>query len=127
MKEMNILGNFERLPGVPLNRYAKKRRHKWEMKKRHTKGLYTTYKSPIQDEMEMRSDDTWHRRDKRNGGYTYWKTWYISGTRAYARQSTNRRIRQKYRELIGRGEFEDICVLSGGEYEKEFDYWWTVY
>lgn len=118
------MDEFELFPKVPLNRYARKKQHKWEMKKRHTKGLYTRIKSPAQDEMDMRS---WDRRDKRNGGYTYWETWYISGTRAYAKQCTNRRIRQKYRELIGRGEFEDICVLSGGEYGKEFDYWWTVY
>ena len=37
-------------PNPPLNRYAKKRKHKWELKKRHTKGPYNDVRSPKTDE-----------------------------------------------------------------------------
>ena len=65
--------------------------------------------------------------DGRNGGYTYWETYYLSGPRKYAKQATNRKIRAKYRDMIKTTDLEEIQVLSGADYEKEFDYWWTVF
>lgn len=116
---------------LPLNRYARKKQHKWELKKRHTKGLYNRITTPQFDEMKMRMDyekDAEYRwSDGRNGGYTYWTTYYISGSRKFAKQATNRKIRAKYRGMLANTDQEDVHALSGSDYEKEFDYMWTVY
>jgi len=118
-------------PNPPLNRYAKKRKHKWELKKRHTKGPYNDICSPKTDEMKMRAqyeeDPYWKWVDGRNGGYTYWQTCYLSGPRKVAKQGTNRKIRGMYRSLHLLEDPEDIRALKHSEYQKNFDYWWTIF
>lgn len=55
----------------------------------------------------------------------YWRRGYFSGSRKFAKRSTNRVIRAKEKQLL-RTEDSDIA-LKGGEYRKAFDYGWTVY
>ena len=119
---------------LPLNRYARKRQHKWELKKRHTKGIYNRITTPKFQEMKMRrewdeEEEPFRNRwmDGRNGGYTYWETCYLSGPRKLAKQETNGKIRSMYRNMIKTKDLEDIQALSGADYEKEFDYMWTVF
>ena len=116
---------------LPLNRYARKKQHKWELKKRHTKDVYNRITTPQYDEMKMRRSYEeylgYKWNDGRNGGYTYWDTCYLSGPRKVAKHATNRKIRAKYRDALANEDPEDIQALSGSDYEKEFDYWWTVF
>ncbi len=116
-----------------LNRHARKMAHKRFLKKRHaeTFGAY----DPILDEDKHRADyfetlETYPDSkyiDHRNEGYTYWDQFYLSGRRRFAKQETNRRIRRKYRELISNEHPDNIPTLRGADYEKEFDYTWTIW
>lgn len=91
--------------------------------------------NPVLDEAEEREsfmeamESFWGRRhqDLRNGGYQYWNEFYLSGPRGFAKRSTNRRIRQQYREMIANNDPEDIMAHQGSEYQKEFDYAWTIW
>lgn len=115
------------------NRYARKRKHKRVMKKIHAAKL-DRY-DPQLDEEKSRDDyfDTlvnyprakWI--DHRNGGYTYWNRCYLSGRRKFAKQNTNRRIRSQFRDLIANEHPDNIPALRGADYEKWYDYMWTIY
>ena len=109
-----------------LNRYARKRLHKRKLKYQHAKNWFYggAYGQPelAKQQMEERAEP-----NEPNKGYKYWQTYYLSGPRALAKQSTNRKIRTKYRLMIKRGDYEDIKAPAGADYEKEFDYNWTVW
>jgi hypothetical protein len=51
----------------------------------------------------------------------------LSGSRKYAKCCTNRRIRNMYRTRIKSMSPEDIVAPRNSDYEKEFDYLWTIY
>ena len=116
-----------------LNRYARKCKHKHVQKKRHAVkfGRY----DPRFDEDEARGDyiedvvnfprAKW--LEHRNGGYAYWDEFYLSGSRRFAKQSTNRKIRSEFRDLLANEHHDNIPTLRGSDYEKWFDYLWTIY
>lgn len=114
------------------NRYARKRQHIDEQKKKHAIA-WQVYDAGIDERKEKRSyaEDVasgYKHCDPRNGGYQYWTEFYLSGPKSYAKECTNRKIRAKYRDLFNSGEDHDhIMGLKGSQYEKEFDFWWTVY
>lgn len=113
------------------NRYANKRKHKIKMKKRYSFGpVYGGHRSNIwlheSECREQHSGQPWAR----NGGYEYWKAYYLSGERKYAKLCTNRVIRAYYRDQIRKLDqeaMEDIAALRGADYEKMFDYVWTIW
>lgn len=113
-----------------LNRYAAKRKHKREQKKKYGHGLYTTYRTNLrrhEDECRERWGDT---RNARNGGYEYWQAYYLTGRRRYAKEATNGIIRAMFRDMlqnITEDDMEDIPVFRGADYEKAYDYMWTVW
>ena len=112
------------------NRYAKKRKHKRELEKRYAT-LYGEYNvKKLRDRMikEAENDDSWWSRKHppRNRGWEYWHSFYRSGSRHFAKQYTDRRIRQKYRRMIRNRDHEDIHALKGADYEKEFDFAYTI-
>lgn len=115
------------------NRYARKRHHKYELKKKHAV-RYNKYDVGL-DERDAReeyandlaSGRVFKWQDPRNGGYNYWIDFSLSGPRSYAKFCTNRKIRAKYRDMLAKQEYEHISALQGSQYEKEFDYWWTIY
>lgn len=122
---------------MALNRYARLRRHKLYLKRRHAKA-YGRWDIREDERKEHEFDDKirrdtrhcgWH--DSRNRGYTYWKNFYLSGCRKYAKQSTNGRIRAKYRQLASKNVKDeylaDVVAPRGSDYEKEYDYLWTIY
>ena len=115
------------------NRYARKRQHKRELKKKHAV-RYDNYDPGLDErlakeeyarDLESGSITKWH--DCRNDGYAYWVDFSLSGPRSYAKYCTNRKIRSKYRNLLATQEFENIMTLSGSQYEKEYDYFWTIW
>ena len=87
-----------------MNRYERKMRHKREMKRRWKNKL---------------------------GGYgEYWKEFYLSGVREYAKEAGNRRVRAMYRDLLAVVDdenSEDLIAMSQAEYRKYFDYAWTIW
>lgn len=112
-----------------LNRFARKRRHKYELKKKHARD--TGRHSVRYDEERERywnnqfCGSKWH--NPQNGGYIYWQRTYLSGCRRYAKFCTNRRIRSRYRMQIRLLDPEDIVAPRGSDYEKEFDFSGTLY
>ncbi len=122
-----------------LNRYARMRRHKRHLKQLHA-NKYNRYYISADEQEEKESyrkyadeDNLWLRRfcDPRNDGYTYWCTFYISGPRKYAKSSTNRKIRSKFKSMglkhMNAEALEDVMTMRGADYEKEFDYFWEIY
>ena len=120
---------------MKTNRYARKRMHKREMEKQYAKkyaygrpGMYNV--CILRDRLEREAqEDTWWRRKHppRNNGWEYWRTYYLSGMRGYAKKYSDKRIRQKYRQMIRQLDPEDITALRGSDYEKEYDYNWTIW
>ena len=119
---------------MALNRYAKLRRHKRYLKQRHANayGRWNIH----DDERKEREDAAlgwpWRwSRNRRNGGYEYWNNCYLSGCRKYAKSCTNRKIRAKYRRLgltnMRDEHLADIVAPRGSDYEKEFDYLYTIW
>ena len=113
-----------------INRHAVKSKHKREMKKRYGHGLYTTYRTNTKlHEAECR-DKYGDRPNARNGGYEYWKVYYLSGPRKFAKNSTNRVIRCAYRDMLrtlNNEALDDVQALTGADYEKMYDYDWTIW
>ena len=116
------------------NRRERKIRHKREMKKKFAKGYgYGSGQYDVRwlrDKLEREAqEDTWwrSRHPPRNSGWEYWKTYYLSGRRGYAKKYSDKRIRQKYRQIIKKYDYEDVFVPNGSDYEKEYDYDWTVW
>lgn len=117
-----------------LNRYARKRLGKRIMKRKFcTKYGNRTNEDLVRQKYEQDAASDWawwKKRHQRNKGYLYWQQWYLSGRRKIAKQGTNRRIRSKYRErLAARDEeaIEDINAMRNSEYQKEFEYAWTIW
>lgn len=116
-----------------LNRHAQKRRHKLEMQKRYMrKNSRLRNLKLLEDEkrryVEENEEEWWLRKHPpRNGGWEYWSDWSISGRRQFAKKFSDKRIRQKYRQMIRNIDPEDVTALRGADYEKEFDYAWTIW
>ncbi len=121
---------------MKTNRYARKRRHKRELEKRYARqymygcGEYSVpvLRNRLIAEAEKDADTWWGRKHPaRNRGWEYWRTYYLSGRRGFAKKYSDKRIRQKYRQLIHRCDPEDVPAPKGAEYEKDFDYDWTIW
>lgn len=113
-----------------LNRHAEELRHKRKLKQKYGHGLYQGYRTNThlhEDECRERYGDM---RNARNGGYQYWQSYYLTGPRQYAKFCTNRAIRAMYRDLlrsICEEDLDDIQAFQGSDYEKAFDYDWTIW
>lgn len=99
-------------------------------KKKYGHGLYSGYRTNTKlHEAECRANEM-NRPDAPNGGYKYWKEFYLSGRRRIAKDRTNRAIRAFYRMLLStlsETTADDIPCLRCADYEKMSDYEWTVY
>lgn len=119
-----------------LNRYTRKRIHKRKMEKHYANiygyggGAYDVRKlrDKLMREADEDSDSLWRRKHApRNRGWEYWKYYYLTGRRQYAKKYSDKRIRQKYRQIIKHNDHDDVPALRGAAYEKEYDYSWTVW
>ena len=88
--------------GRQVNRYANKKKHKRKMKR------WSGYLNDLD-------------------GLPYWKTYYLSGRRGFAKEWTNRRLRSKFREEVAQQDYENMSAPHCGEYRKHFDYAWTIW
>ncbi len=119
-----------------VNRYANKRKHKRMLKQRHAMvcdGCRTNLDLVRQ---RYQDDDDfwwWYNHHPRNGGYEYWQQFSRSGARRFAKEATNGVIRSRYRDMLrdidpyDDDALEDIQALTGSDYEKMFDFWWTLW
>lgn len=120
-----------------LNRHAKKRRHKHKLEEQYARKYYYGGSCPadvkrlrqkLMAEAEEDDGSIWYRKHPpRNRGWEYWKIYYLTGRRQYAKKYSDRRIRQKYRQIMHNADPEDITALQGSDYEKEYDYYYTIY
>ena len=120
-----------------LNRYALKRRHKRKLEKHYADVYRYGSASPgdvrkLREELMREAEDdayAWYykRHPKRNHGWEYWKVYYLTGRRQFAKKYSDKRIRQRYRQKIRKMDPEDVTAPRGSDYEKEFDYNWTIW
>lgn len=118
-----------------MNRHAEKRRHKRIQQKQYMtmysfgrRSNLKLFMNTMRDQAEEDANTWWCRKHPaRNGGWEYWRRFYMSGSRRFAKQYTNRKIRQKYRTMLSNTDHEDAVALHGADYEKEFDYEYTVW
>ena len=112
------------------DRYTRKQRHKRELKRRHAiyAQLYCAELDEVKCRREYEEDRPWYKRiEHRNRGYDYWKAFYLSGCRKFAKDCTNRCIRNRYRMKKNSMDPEEIVAMRHSDYQKEFDYWWTLW
>lgn len=113
-----------------INRHAQMRKHKRKLKQKYGYGLYEGYKTNLklhEDECRERWGDM---RNARNGGYQYWQSYYLTGPRQYAKSCTNRVIRAMFRDMLNmldKEDMDDIPAFRGADYEKIYDYDWTIW
>lgn len=116
--------------GVFMSRYSNLMKHKIQQKKSYMNRLcdkdYGGSMKMMEDDRKNGEPD-WRGHPRRNKGFEYWKTFYLSGCRRFAKSATNRIIRARYRELLRNADPEDVQALRGADYEKMFDYLWTVW
>ena len=118
-----------------LNRYAQKRRHIRKTKQRYAQGQgnYTNVKLLEDKERAEAADESnllWAKNYShrvRNGGFTYWDKFYISGRRGYAKKCSDKKIRAHFREMLAHKDPDEIPIYRGKDHEKEFDYNWEVW
>lgn len=120
-----------------LNRHARKRRHKRKMEKHYAEKYYyggtstgdvRKLRDKLMREAEEESDSIWSRKHPpRNRGWEYWKIYYLTGRRQYAKKYSDKHIRQKYRAMINHMDPEDVTAPRGADYEKEYDYTYTIW
>ena len=103
--------------GRQINRYANKMIHKRKMKRKFLEGGYISY-AGWDSYVAHSNERTW---------LEYWKYYYISGTREFARRCTRRKIRAGFRQDLARLDVEDMFAPQRGQYKKFFDYAWTVW
>lgn len=113
-----------------LNRHAVVRRGKRIDKKRHAM-MYDmcTNTDLLRQHLEETSGEFgwWSRHHPRNGGYEYWRVYYLSGARRFAKRQTNKVLRGLYREMIKHMDPDDVPALKNSDYQKTFDYNWTIW
>ena len=57
----------------------------------------------------------------------YWKTHYFSGPKKYAKDQTNSILRAKFRRENANADYESMYAPQHSEYQKYFDYAWSVW
>ena len=113
-----------------LNRHAAKRKHKRILKQKYGYGLYEGYKTNLRLHEDKCREEYADNRDARNGGYEYWQAYYLTGPRQYAKEATNSVIRAMFRDILRNmteDDMDEIPVFRGSDYEKAYDYMWTVW
>ena len=110
--------------GRRLNRYARMQKHKREMKNRFASSWFYGCEAPISWEEFL----VWLESRRKMGDYDYdieyWKTYYLTGPRSYAKQQTARKARRSFNQKVAHVDWDDFFI---DDYEKSFDYAWTIW
>lgn len=108
------------------NRYSRKMKHKRYTKERYAKkwyyGGYGTWNRMLFEYTDL--DPL-----RKNYPLTYWREYYLTGNRKYARAATNARVRSRYKQNLRRyGVGDDaVSAMRRGQYRRSFDYDNTVW
>ena len=122
--------------GRKVSRYYKMREHKRRMKDRFLKNPYMYSAIGMEFEQYLASLDPFlrnhsygARKDYMPACEQYWRHAYISESRKYAKEATNSKIRAYWRnEFTHCDDWEDFDTnMQNANYQKYFDYNWTVY
>lgn len=114
--------------GKRVKGYAKKKLHKKKLKKSFAKGQrYYSASADYNEILNMLDtlpeySQKWLKK--------YWKLLYLSGPRQYAKFVTSRKLRaeaRKIKYLVEIGQIDKIPYLKNKDYEKYFDYDWTIW
>lgn len=105
--------------GKQINHYASKMIHKRKQKNKYRRSYFGGY---ICASWEDYAAHAYEFNDLK-----YWREWYLSGPRQFARDCTNQKLRSSFREEISKEDYEDMYAPQNGEYRKFFDYAWTVW
>ena len=125
------------------NRYSNKRHHIDVQKKKFLSGLWrsSTIGMSYEQYLATRSDEEreYRTRAYKQGGLPsceqYWSTCYVSGPRGYAKDMTSSILRSDWRNmknallLLEDDEFDDVDydIGNNSDYQKHFDYTWTIW
>ena len=125
------------------NRYSNKRHHIDVQKKKFLSGLWrsSTIGMSYEQYLATRSDEEreYRTRAYKQGGLPsceqYWSTCYISGPRCFAKDMTSSILRSDWRNmknallLLEDDEFDDVdySIGNNSDYQKHFDYTWTIW
>ena len=122
--------------GRKVSRYYKMCEHKRRMKDRFLKNPFMGSAIGMEFEEYLASlNDFWRsysygaRKDYMPACEQYWRHAYISGPRKYAKEETNRKVRAYWKnELAHCEDWEDFdSNMQNTDYQKHFDYAWTVW
>ena len=129
--------------GMRKNRYSNKRHHIDVQKKKFLSGLWrsSTIGMSYEQYLATRSDEErkYRTRAYKQGGLPsceqYWSTCYVSGPRCFAKDMTSSILRSDWRNmknallLLEDDEFDDVdySIGNNSDYQKHFDYTWTIW
>ena len=129
--------------GMKKNRYSNKRHHIDVQKKKFLSGLWrsSTIGMSYEQYLATRSDEEreYRTRAYKQGGLPsceqYWSTCYVSGPRCFAKDMTSSILRSDWRNmknallLLEDDEFDDVdySIGNNSDYQKHFDYTWTIW
>lgn len=111
------------LPRRKRGRYRAMLRHKEAVKRSHAREWNcSSWNSLIRE-----SEKPEHIR-RTVSPLAYWKHYYKdSAEKRYAKRTTNRAIRSKFRDAIRAADYDEFPKsLSGSEYQRYFDYAWWI-
>lgn len=129
--------------GIRKNRYSNKRYHIDVQKKKFLSNFWRSSTIGMSYEQYLATRDEeereWRSRGYKQGGLPaceqYWTTYYISRRRDYAKDMTSSILRSNWRNmksdllLCDDEEFDDIdySIGNNSNYQKYFDYLWTIW
>ena len=105
--------------GKQMNRYANKMIHKRKLKDIYRRNWRGDPRAASWEDFVSHADE-WD--DLR-----YWREWYLSGPRKFAKGCTNKALRSGFPEEFSQEDLEDLYAPQHGEYKKSFDYMWSVW
>lgn len=121
--------------GRKVSRYHQMRKHKRDLKNRFLNNHYGHHQGQSYADYLAHLDE-----DDLNYHYggnmlpcclQYWSHYYLTERRQYAKKATSRAIRNYWRNELANFNGEDWDDFDSGmnnaDYQKHFDYAWTVY
>ena len=104
--------------GKQMNRYANKMIHKQKIKNKYRRDWFRRPCASWEDFSAHRYE--WD--DLR-----YWRISYDTGSRRFASDCSNSKLRAEFKEELAHMEYEEMYAPQKGNYKKHFDYWWTIW
>ncbi len=106
--------------GKQLNRYANKMIHKRKQKDNCRRKWFGGLSCSSWEDYKAHA---WEH----NNSLEYWKTYYLSGPRKFARDQTNSALRRKFRDEFASDDYENMYAPQCAEYQKFFDYAYSIW